>query len=108
RERFSPWGLFGGKAGAAARSYLNHGTPREERVSSKFMGRIKKDDVFRGEMAASGGYGDPLERDPAAVLEDVRQEKMSVEHAYTEYGVVISAETLQLDAKATAWEREKR
>jgi N-methylhydantoinase B len=108
RERFAPWGLFGGKAGASARSYLNFGTSREQRVSSKFMGKIKKDDVFRGEMAASGGYGDPLERDAAAVLEDVRQEKMSVRHAYEQYGVVITPETLQIDRKATEWEREKR
>ena len=103
RERFSPWGLFGGKEGVSARSYVNG-----ERVSSKFMGKIRKGDVFRGEMAASGGYGDPLERDPNAVLEDVRQEKMSVRHAFTAYGVAISAETLQLDLPATTWEREKR
>ncbi len=108
RERFSPWGIFGGKSGASARSYLNFGTPNEQRIPSKYMGRIKKDDVFRGEMAASGGYGDPLERDAGAVAEDVRQEKMSVRHAFAEYGVVVSTETLKLDSKATAWEREKR
>lgn len=108
RELFSPWGLFGGKAGAPARSYLNFGTPQQERLASKLIRKIKKDDVFRGEMAASGGYGDPLERDPAAVVEDVRQEKVSVQHAFVEYGVVMSAETLGLDAEATALERAKR
>ena len=108
RELFAPWGLFGGKAGASARSYLNFGTPQQERLPSKLIRKIKRNDVFRGEMAASGGYGDALERDPEAVLEDVRQDKMTVRHAYAEYGVVISPETLKLDAEATAWERARR
>jgi N-methylhydantoinase B len=108
RERFAPWGLFGGKSGASARSYLNKGMPNERRIPSKFMGTIRQGDVFRGEMAASGGYGDPFERDPAAVLEDVRQEKMSVRHAFEEYGVVILAETLRLDVEATRRERSER
>jgi N-methylhydantoinase B len=59
-------------------------------------------------MEASGGYGDPLERDPAAVVEDVRQEKMSVRHAFEEYGVVIDAQMLRVDSEATRREREKR
>jgi N-methylhydantoinase B len=101
-------GTFGGKSGASARSYLNKGTPKEQRIPSKFIGTMRRGDVFRGEMAASGGYGDPLERDPAAVLEDVRQEKMSVRHAMEEYGVVILGETLRLDLEATRRERDKR
>ena len=36
-----------------------------------FYHQMRRGEVFRGEMAASGGYGDPYERDPAAVLEDV-------------------------------------
>lgn len=101
REKHAPWGLFGGKPGAAARSYMNFGTPREERLPSKFMRRMHKGDVFRGEMAASGGYGDPFQRDPRAVLEDVIQEKMSLAHAEKEYGVVIDAATLQVDERRT-------
>jgi N-methylhydantoinase B len=107
RERFSPWGLFGGKPGAPARSYMNYGTATAERLPSKFMRKMRKGDVFRGEMAASGGYGDPLERDPAAVLEDVRQEKMSVAHAEKEYGVVVDPATLQIDAARTRAARGK-
>lgn len=108
RERFSPWGLFGGKAGAAARSFLNYGTPGEQQLPSKFIRGMKKGDVFRGEMAASGGYGDPLERDPEAVANDVRQEKMTIAHAFDAYGVVISAETFVVDVHATADERSAR
>ena len=59
-------------------------------------------------MPGSGGYGDPLEREPARVLEDVRQEKMTREHALAEYGVVIDAKHPQVDREATAAERTLR
>lgn len=108
RERFSPWGLFGGGSGASARSFLNYGTDTQQRLPSKFMCTMKKDDVFRGEMAASGGYGDPLERDPEAVADDVKQEKMTVAHALREYGVVIGSKRFEMDVEATARERAAR
>jgi N-methylhydantoinase B len=108
RERFAPWGLFGGKPGAASRSLLNHGTDQEERLPSKFIRVMKKGDVFRGEMAGSGGYGDPLQRDPAAVLNDILQEKMTIGHALMEYGVVVDPRSMKLDLKATARERSSR
>jgi N-methylhydantoinase B len=107
RETHSPWGLFGGKPGVPARSYLNYGTASEQRLPSKFMRKMAKGDVFRGEMAASGGYGDPFERDPNAVLEDVLQQKMSLAHAEKEYGVVIDPVTLQLNEEKTRAARRR-
>ena len=108
RELHAPWGLFGGKSGASARTWKNYGTPAQERLPSKFMVTMKKEDAVRGEMAASGGYGDPLERDALAVENDVRQEKMSVAHAFEQYGVVVHAQTLTLDAEGTTSERTRR
>jgi N-methylhydantoinase B len=40
-----------------------------------------------------GGYGDPLDRDPAAVLEDVLEGWVSVEQAATVYGVELRGQT---------------
>ena len=37
---------------------------------------MRKGDLFRHVMAGGGGYGDPLERDPERVLEDVIEEKV--------------------------------
>jgi N-methylhydantoinase B len=55
---------------------------------------------FREPNAA--GYGDPLERDPAAVREDVLDDFTSIELAREAYGVVFADErTLEIDAKAT-------
>ena len=41
-------------------------------------------------LAGAGGWGDPLERDPAAVLRDVRNELLSPAKALADYGVVIA------------------
>ena len=55
---------------------------------------------FREPNAA--GYGDPLERDPAAVREDVFDDFTSIELAREAYGVVFTDErTLEIDEQAT-------
>lgn len=48
------------------------------------------------------GFCDPLERDPQAVIVDIRNEKISREYAACKYGVVILHGELQADAGATA------
>ena len=59
----------------------------------------------RVRFGGGGGWGDPLLRDPQAVLDDVWDEYVSVEGALRDYGVVITGSledmTLALDAEAT-------
>jgi N-methylhydantoinase B len=59
-----------------------------------------------------GGWGDPLDRDPHAVLDDVLDEYVSELGALRDYGVVLRGSledlTLVVDDDATAREREKR
>jgi N-methylhydantoinase B len=59
-----------------------------------------------------GGWGDPLEREPQAVLDDVWDEYVSVEGALRDYGVVITGSladmTLDVDLAATERERVTR
>jgi N-methylhydantoinase B len=50
---------------------------------------LDHDDVFQVRTQSGGGYGDPLDRDPSRVLEDVRSGVVSVEAASSMYGVVI-------------------
>lgn len=52
---------------------------------------LKAGDVFELETPGGGGYGDPLTRDPASVLADVREGYVSVEAAGRDYGVVLVA-----------------
>ena len=58
-------------------------------------------DVIRHEWAGGGGWGDPLDRNPAQVLRDVRNEYVSAESARDDYGVVIDAATWTVDEAAT-------
>ena len=48
-----------------------------------------------------GGVGDPFERDPHAVREDVRDGLISVHAAREEYGVVLDPTTCEVDQYAT-------
>jgi N-methylhydantoinase B len=74
-------------------------------LPSKLTMTIKKGDIFRHVLAGGGGWGDPLERDPAAVLRDVRNELLSPEKALADYGVVIDLAGWTVDAAATARRR---
>ena len=62
---------------------------------------IRRGDVFRHVLAGAGGWGDPLERDPAAVIKDVRNELLSPEKAERDYGVIIRDGRPDLAATAT-------
>jgi N-methylhydantoinase B len=61
---------------------------------------------MRAELGGGGGWGDPLERDPAAVLEDVLDEYVSVAGARRDYGVVIVEGEMTVDEAATRALRE--
>jgi len=61
---------------------------------------IAKDGRFVCYGPAGGGYGNPMERDPVDVADDVLDEVISVETALRDYGVVISAKGV-VDAEAT-------
>ena len=43
--------------------------------------------------ATGGGYGDPHERDPESVADDVRNGYVTVAEALEQYGVTVSPET---------------
>ena len=57
-----------------------------------FSTTIEAGDVYAHRMAGGGGWGDPFARDPAAVADDVANEKVSLEAARELYGVVIGAD----------------
>lgn len=102
------WGLFGGKAGSLSRSIVNPGTDRMEAAPSKFLRVMNRGDVFRGEFGGSGGYGDPMERDIRLVAEDLKQGKVTVQHALEAYGVVAHHGTLKIDMEATRRQRARK
>jgi hypothetical protein len=59
---------------------------------------IQTDDLIEILKWGAGGYGDPLDRDPNSVLEDVGEGRVSPEHAADIYGVEIADGTVDVTA----------
>ncbi len=62
-------------------------------------------DVYFTHWQGGGGYGDPLLREPASVLDDVRRHRISLGAADEVYGVVLTEDPPTLDDEATARRR---
>jgi N-methylhydantoinase B len=70
-------------------------------------GRVPRLDLADGDIARSttgtgGGWGDPFDREPERVREDVLDGYVTVATARAEYGVAFDPATLALDAAETA------
>jgi N-methylhydantoinase B len=100
RRKFLPYGLQGGKPGTPSNNVLIR-DGRAQELPSKFLERLRHNDVFRHVLAGAGGWGDALERDPQSVAADVRNGKLTATYVRREYGVVVEAQTGTLDLPAT-------
>ncbi len=89
-------GLFGGKPGAKAQ-FLVNGEPG----NSYGLTQLKAGDVVTIDAPGGGGYGNPAERDPALVLNDVLQGYVSLQSARTDYKVAIDPATLEVNLEET-------
>jgi N-methylhydantoinase B len=56
--------------------------------------------------AGGGGCGNPLEREPERVVQDVIEGYVSLERAREDYGVIVNPKTLTLDEEGTRKLRE--
>jgi N-methylhydantoinase B len=101
RGRFAAYGLAGGGPGRRSRNVLNPG-PGERILPGKTTLQVGYGDVLLHELAGAGGWGDPLGRDPERVLADIREEKVSPEHASAAYGVVLDASGARIAEEETA------
>ncbi|MCT4370780.1 hydantoinase B/oxoprolinase family protein [Yangia mangrovi] len=107
RFRFRPWGTRGGNPGRPCEVILNPGTEDERSIGKIKVLIMKKGEVLRIISPAGGGFGDPLERDPARVAADLRAEMLSPERARADYGVVLDTEGA-VDMDATRALRDER
>lgn len=112
RERSIVWGSAGGLASNPHGLWLQRSGGEDEYLGAIFSGlELRDGDSVSRPSAGGGGYGDPLERDPPAVLEDVIDGYVSIARALADYGVVIipvdpEVSRYELDPGAT--ERERR
>ena len=106
RDRWGPWGLFGGLDGRKASYMLNPDAEAAE-LGSKVTLQLQPGDVVSYRTCGGGGYGLPQERDPQLVLRDVQDGKVSLERAREAYGVAIDTQLWVIDEAETAKMRER-
>jgi len=103
-------GVRGGLPGTAASASVLAADGSERQVEPIGDSLLAPGEWIRGIEAGGGGYGDPLQRDPQAVLGDVLERWVTREAADAVYGVVLEPDRdravgLVLDARATAARR---
>ncbi len=99
RLRFPAWGIAGGRPGVPFAAVLNRGRADERYLTKIDQLHVDAGDTVTFLMPGAGGYGDPFERDPEAVLHDVEQGFVSRRAARSDYGVMIT--DTGLDGAAT-------
>lgn len=107
RNIIPPYGVNGGLSGAPNRfTVLRDGREIEPSdIPGKVSGfALRKGDIVRARTAGGGGWGDPLERDPARVAEDIRQGYLTPADGLRRYGVALDPDGA-VDAPATTRER---
>ena len=103
RQFDPPRGVFGGWDGLVASCRKNADRSDEEYLEAKVTGiPFDAGDFIELVEPNAAGYGDPLDRDPALVREDILDDFTTIELARHGYGVVFGDErTLEIDAQAT-------
>jgi N-methylhydantoinase B len=86
RHKTRPYGLFGGAPGAPASTILIRNR-NEIPLGSKEVRQLQRGDILSFRLAGAGGYGDPRQRDRAAVEADVMDGFISPETAAETYAV---------------------
>jgi N-methylhydantoinase B len=103
RTRCAARGFLGGQSGATGELFLSDGTWPHPK--GKYLIRPGQTVTLR--LPGGGGFYPPWERDPARVLEDVRQDLVSPEKAREAYGVAIDLERWEVNERATVALRER-
>jgi N-methylhydantoinase B len=106
RSKCPPWGVWGGMAGEPGGYLLR--LPKEKGFKFKTGAHLPvpvgAEAIVR--TGGGGGWGDPLQRDPELVCEDVAEGLISVASARKHYGVVLR-HGRSLDATATRRLRQR-
>jgi len=95
-----PPGAAGGSPGPLCKAYLLRGNDKMV-VKPHRMYQLQTGDVLVKISGGGAGVGNPLERDPEKVLQDVVIEFISLEVAREVYGVVINPTTMEIDWEKT-------
>lgn len=87
RSKTPAWGLFGGEAGAKPKVEINPGTADAKEMLKVNRMPLKAGDIVLCQTGGGGGYGDPLERDPAQVRRDLAEGYITEVEAREKFGL---------------------
>ena len=108
---FPPKGVRGGHDGICSQHWKVRADGVQEELPNMAWVTLKKGELVRGHSASGAGYGEPLDRDPQLVLNDVLEGYESLERAANVYGVRFSGslddDSLALDVEGTARQRRE-
>jgi N-methylhydantoinase B len=96
RHKFAPWGVGGGQPGSRNEVRIFHRDGREVVLGKCARYRLEKGEVARLVTGTGGGWGPPHERPVEEVIDDVRDEYVTLAHAERDYGVVLDPDTLHV------------
>ncbi len=88
RSKFPPWGLMGGRQGSPNYVEVVRADGKTERYSVAGGLTLNTGDVIRVMTGTGAGWGDPMERDPELVKEDLKNGYITMEQAERYYGYV--------------------
>ncbi|WP_019169980.1 hydantoinase B/oxoprolinase family protein [Pseudaminobacter salicylatoxidans] len=108
-RQFPPLGVRGGEAGAATQLKIRRKDGGEIDLPSTGDVVIAPGEALVSHGPGGGGYGSPLERDPAKVLKDYQEGWISRSRLEKTYGVVLTGQdgTDMVDGPATAARRKQ-
>ena len=101
RRKCPPWGLWSGGEGGGAEFLMRLAGKNDFESMDQVMRPVPIDSEVIIRTGGGGGWGDPFEREPEAVLGDVREGLVSVEKARADYGVAVDAQATRVDEAAT-------
>jgi N-methylhydantoinase B len=102
RSLYPCWGMDGGTQGTPNYFVIEQKGKEPRRLRKVAAQSLVKGDLIRLKTGGGGGFGDPLERDPEKVLNDVIDQYITVEQARGDYGVVVNQATMKVDQKETS------
>jgi N-methylhydantoinase B len=99
RQQYPPCGIVGGKPGATSTTFLKLPGETGFKPVNVVRHMVPARTVAVVATAGGGGWGNPFDRDPELVRQDVIEGYVSIEAAARDYGVIIDPQTFEITCR---------
>jgi N-methylhydantoinase B len=101
RSLYPCWGMNGGSKGTPNYFVIEKANQVPRRLRKVAAESLQAHDLIQLKTGGGGGFGDPMDRDPDRVLNDVIDGYVTLEQARNDYGVVIDETQMKVDRVLT-------